>query len=758
MANTNIVKLNYTADEINEKLGKVNDPVQETGDSETAIMSQKAVTDYVTDYIKKVATKNLFNVTFENANLNTNGFHELDTGYGYAATRDYIKVVGGESYTFSYVSFSTPNVSLYVYEYDSDKTYVKHTNLGGVYKSPRTITVDSNCVYLRIMFRTSTAEIPWTDVVPNNIQIELGAEATEYVAPSCISPNEIDYSPTVEMLNTKIVQNTGESKEVIMSQKEVTDIAKRVGGINLFNGAYEIGYLSEEDGSLITDDGYYCTEFIPVKQGYYYYDASGGFVSDLGFGATTICFYDENKNFIQRTNYSRTLATYPNGTIYTSKFKAPSDGFVRYQMSSSKFDKLFFFESTETITTIYEMPDFSFSLQARLGSIENKISDLSDEVSAVSGIDAFGRNENALHNLNAASKYGYHKDGKQNQEKRFTALITTDVHSDNDRLKNAIEILNKAPSIDCGFCLGDIQGSNFAENDGSWYTNIVNASEKPFYTILGNHDQKNYSANSTILVGTGGTPSEAFNKFIQPTLSVLGQEIIMPYYKVLNDTYKIAILCLNNYDIPIDKNEDGTFIIPRDGECISTEQLEWFINELNTIPTDYHLIIARHSFPNENECIDDKWSQTGSLGGSAKVYEDNNIIPDIVNAWINGTSLSKSYAPISGYELCPTHNVNVDFTSRGQGNFICYLVGHSHTDRICSSTLYENQIIVGFCATTADFANNYCSDLPRVRGTRSEDAITAVTVDTTERKIRLVRFGSDITFDLIKRDITTIDY
>ena len=42
-----IGKLNYTADEINEKLEKVNDPVQTTGDSETLVMSQKAVTDTI---------------------------------------------------------------------------------------------------------------------------------------------------------------------------------------------------------------------------------------------------------------------------------------------------------------------------------------------------------------------------------------------------------------------------------------------------------------------------------------------------------------------------------------------------------------------------------------------------------------------------------------------------------------------------------------------------------------------------------------
>ena len=50
----NIAKLDFTAEEINERLSKVSDPievVQEAGNSETAVMSQKAVTDYVTTKI-----------------------------------------------------------------------------------------------------------------------------------------------------------------------------------------------------------------------------------------------------------------------------------------------------------------------------------------------------------------------------------------------------------------------------------------------------------------------------------------------------------------------------------------------------------------------------------------------------------------------------------------------------------------------------------------------------------------------------------
>ena len=45
----NIVKLNYTADEINNKLGIIDKVVQTTGNSETAVMSQRAITDAIAE-------------------------------------------------------------------------------------------------------------------------------------------------------------------------------------------------------------------------------------------------------------------------------------------------------------------------------------------------------------------------------------------------------------------------------------------------------------------------------------------------------------------------------------------------------------------------------------------------------------------------------------------------------------------------------------------------------------------------------------
>lgn len=688
--------------------------VQTTGDSETAVMSQKAVTNIVeelAEYVDNTYSPSMPDTCPFKGAVKATGNFELSNSW---LCTDYIyvnKTTTIKSKNSIYGNNTIPTVAFY----DINKNFISSITIASTGYHYIDAVPPENARYARLTFLASqTAGEIYVKGWKNDVPVDF------------------------------VMQIPGSSEKNVISQKAVTDIAERVGGINFFNGVCTVGWIDYDGNYADSESGnYYVSDFFPVKKDRYYYDISGGYESTLGYGAGTLCFYDKNKTPIIRNQYTKAVTDdISNATIYTDKFKAPEDGFVRYQFHKArlKLDKICFFESDKVITKMSEMPEHFFSLQVRLSTIEN-------DVKEIKGIEALKRNENALCNLNAAARYNAFA------SKHFTALITTDVHGDAERFKNAIDILNNADAIDCGFCLGDIQGGDFSENDGSWYTNIVNTSEKPFYTVLGNHDQANYSKPMT-----GGTPTEAFNKFIQPTLGVLGQDIATPYYKVQNDTYKIVMICLNNYDAPVVKNAGETFVIHRGAECISTQQLAWFIDTLNDILPDYHLIIVRHSFPSENQRIDNEWSQTGKLDGGGLVYEDNNIIPDIVNAWINGTSLSKTYAPKSGFEICPTHNVDVDFTARGEGDFICYLIGHTHKDLICKSSIYENQIMLGFCPTTIDKANNQWIDLPRVEGARSEDAITAVTVDTTARKIRLVRFGSDITFDLIKRDVTTVDY
>lgn len=349
-------------------------------------------------------------------------------------------------------------------------------------------------------------------------------------------------------------------------------------------------------------------------------------------------------------------------------------------------------------------------------------------------------------------------------------LGVTDIHRCAPQLKNAIEYLNYQDSLDCGICLGDIHGSNFSETDGTWYTDLVLNSEKPFLTVLGNHDVGN-STRAEI----SGTSQEAFKKFIQPTLSVTGLETCeKPYYVKYFDEYKIVLICLDNYDAPDARDENGDFIIDRGVVLYSQEQLDWMIETMNHIPADYHLLICLHAYTYGGTISHESgWSQK-----EIRLYDDNSslyrvnhghfeyatpygkVTPlgDIVNAWKNGIKLKTDYVPESNADILPVLHLDCDFSTRGKGIFAAYLTGHLHWDVVGYTDAYPDQKIIALPASSLDAWQTYCCDLPRIEGTKSEDALTVISICTNVREIRLVRIGSDMTFDMRERKYCVIPY
>ena len=363
------------------------------------------------------------------------------------------------------------------------------------------------------------------------------------------------------------------------------------------------------------------------------------------------------------------------------------------------------------------------------------------------------RNRDVEHIMNASSYYGCHGLGETNVKKCFSMLVTTDVHRCAKQMRSAVEYLNYYEALDCGVCLGDIMGADFAESDGKWYVNEVLKSEKPFYTVLGNHDFGNSER-----VAIAATTQMSFEKFIVPLKEKIGLETLdRPYYMVQNDQYKIVLLVLNSYDTPDDLDEDGNYKVHRGKEMILQAQTDWLIEALQSVPQGYHVLLALHTFCYSHIVIDGVWTQKGMSFNSRK--DTYGQLPDIMNAWINGTKLQKSYAPTELEDVLPKQIiVNCDFTARGKGDFVGYFVGHTHHDIVARCEDYPDQKVVCFASTACDTWQNYDSDLPRAEGTKAEDLITVVSVDTKQRQIRLVRIGSNCTYDLEDRIKTVIPY
>ena len=274
-------------------------------------------------------------------------------------------------------------------------------------------------------------------------------------------------------------------------------------------------------------------------------------------------------------------------------------------------------------------------------------------------------------------------------------------------------------------------------------------------TVLGNHDVGN-SKDPAI----SGSSQEAYEKFIEPTNSLSGIEgRDAPWFVKCFDEYKIAVIGLDLYGDPSDKTEDGNYAIHRGFHTIPQREVDWLCKTLSEIPTGYHLLVAMHSFPYDADVVEGAWSQKDAkiYYPGESPYGDDNMLSDIIDAWVRGDKLKASYAPLDTAHL-PTLTVDCDFTARGEGIFASYIVGHHHKDIQGKCKKYPYQNVIVFPATANDGWQNYCCDLPREKGTKSEDAITVMSVDTINKRLKLVRVGSNITMDMTERKYNVINY
>lgn len=364
------------------------------------------------------------------------------------------------------------------------------------------------------------------------------------------------------------------------------------------------------------------------------------------------------------------------------------------------------------------------------------------------------RNEDVLHQVNAAGNHGWSEAGKFDKNKCLSMLVVTDIHKCSVQAHNAVSYLNAIDGIDCGMCLGDIAAVNYAETDGTWYTNVVNSSKKPFYTAIGNHDGGN-SASASI----SGTKAQQFAKFVEPTLDVMGMsDLTKTYYKVDFSNYPVTLIVLDVFDVPDTKLDDGNFAVSRAVVAVSQEQLDWFVQALKSVPSGNHLVVSMHTAGNFGTWTSDEcaWTKPGSKIASNDRAYNKMPIADIVEAWRNGTSIRGTYAPTSYTSYMPTLTVDADFSERGAGIFACYLCGHAHYDTVAHDQ--NGQLCVQLDCAANDNWQTASSDLPRVSGTKTEDCITVVGIDTGRRLVKLVRIGSNVTMSMTKRDMIALSY
>ena len=304
----------------------------------------------------------------------------------------------------------------------------------------------------------------------------------------------------------------------------------------------------------------------------------------------------------------------------------------------------------------------------------------------------------------------------------------SDIHGDIKRFNNALEYFEKYKP-DFVIHTGDLVVWN-SEDNVDWFFEGVNRLSMPAYNCIGNHETFD---NSHTL-----TNEELYEKYIE-RLKNITMDTKKGYYYVDFEKYKLRLIVLNNYELYL---EDWK---KRDKYALLQEQCEWLIDALKDAEEkEWGIVIASHEsdeyvLPNSD---DRGFCQKFEPHPWGVAKERKHIVADIVDAFMNAKTLKNSYKVDNVEDL-----IEIDCSFSKKSEFICYINGHRHGDYIGYLPSYPEQL--SMCMTCSGChpegyhnIGEEISDLPRIPGTESEDAINFYCIDREERKVSVVRVGA----------------
>lgn len=322
----------------------------------------------------------------------------------------------------------------------------------------------------------------------------------------------------------------------------------------------------------------------------------------------------------------------------------------------------------------------------------------------------------------------------------------SDIHGDIERFNNILELLEYYKP-DFAIHTGDLPIWN-SDDDTDFFFKGIKDLDVPVYNTIGNHDT--FDNNGSL------TNEYLHERYIAP-LKDIHSNAKKGWYYTDFESHKLRLMVLNPYEY-FHENYGirGTFTFLQ-------EQCTWLVDTLkDAAEKDFAVIIAAHEFA---ETVPIGANNFGFCQrfkpypwGIPKERKPNYIIEDIVDAFKNGQKLKKEYiCDISG------ETVSIECSFECKGEFICYLSGHLHGDYVGYLPSHKDQLSIKMTCSGC-FPPNYhnigdeASDLPRIPGTVSEDAVNFYVIDREKKVITIIRVGATINDLMEKRILLTLPY
>lgn len=280
-------------------------------------------------------------------------------------------------------------------------------------------------------------------------------------------------------------------------------------------------------------------------------------------------------------------------------------------------------------------------------------------------------------------------------------------------------------------------------------TSALATSTAPYLMQLGNHDANN---GNTVAIADVPTKNNLFppfqNIFAQTGVAVgdaTNQERYY-YYDVAQGGHSIRIIMLDMLDHP-DYTASNTNYYCQWNVVYSQDQIDWLANTALDVPADYGVIICNHfpfaphrdaGYSEIYPALNDGYFVQSATGNMADGWK---MIPEIVQAWQNRATLSKTYTDTKG-----SQNIiaNYDFSNVPvSAFFVCYLCGHTHSKNVFKVE-EENGVSFNQLMMCEDSSGQNGTALNRCYkrfGTISDNAFSCLSIDMEEKKIYRTSYG-----------------
>jgi len=418
-------------------------------------------------------------------------------------------------------------------------------------------------------------------------------------------------------------------------------------------------------------------------------------------------------------------------------------------------------ELDEKLTT--DIAELDERLTTDIAELDERLTTAEEDIDRLSGDGIVELNRDIQYIVESSSAYNGVLNTEKTQHRYLTLLHGTDHHADATNFARMQEYAKNFDIIDAVIVTGDVVlengwSSTFETTYGDHYADA----EKPCLFVQGNHDifmppsVSSYNGFPNTVAGFDAryiSPYATFNGITQ------GNTGSGYWHKDFID-YKIRIIGINEYEMPrIQGDSESQWKYNPWNRYISQAQANWLVSMLNSIQSGWSVIILMHQLiDNITQYTNNKFNSPQGETSTDYMEAQDHIIQNIVDAFISKSTITKTYTNTVGASSSeiPDVTVNADFTS-ANGDFICYIGGHTHWDRIGQSSVATNKQVDVVLTTSGTTKQNY-DDLYRVIGEKSQDCLNVYVFDTDKKKIRIIRVGANCTLNMTWRDIESVSY